>query len=149
MSTRAINLPTLAFLILVLLASSCARPPPSQRKFVSPVIDATILEVKSRMKDPVLAAMFENCLPNTLDTTVRPQPQCCVMALHCVHVFMRRFSRSHRIPPGSLTASSSRATSAQCGSGTAPTRYHPTFHLSNMMRSSTRWCKLHPLHFTH
>jgi uncharacterized protein len=87
MSTRAINLPTLAFLILVSLASSCARPPPSQRKFVSPVIDATILEVKSRMKDPVLAAMFENCLPNTLDTTVRPQPQCCVMALHCVHVF--------------------------------------------------------------
>lgn len=67
------NLSSLVFLILVLLCSSCARPPPSERKFVSTAIDATIVGIKSRMKDPILAAMFENCLPNTLDTTVRLQ----------------------------------------------------------------------------
>jgi hypothetical protein len=63
----------LGFLFLGLLSSSCARPPPSERKFVSSAIDATILEIKSRMKDPILATMFENCLPNTLDTTVHFQ----------------------------------------------------------------------------
>lgn len=42
----------------------------SQRKFNSPVIEATIERVKTTIKDPELAWLFENCFPNTLDTTV-------------------------------------------------------------------------------
>ncbi len=46
------------------------RPPVGQRKFVSRAIEETIIRVKSRISDPELAWMFENCYPNTLDTTV-------------------------------------------------------------------------------
>ncbi len=71
-ATMAVLSPRHIFMLLVLLAPSlCARPPPSQRKFVSPAVDDVISDIKSRMKDPALATMFENCLPNTLDTTVR------------------------------------------------------------------------------
>ena len=46
------------------------RPDPSDRKFVSPIIDKTISEVKSIIKDDLLSTIFENCYPNTLDTTI-------------------------------------------------------------------------------
>eukprot|EP01114_Cavostelium_apophysatum_P003010 TRINITY_DN1271_c0_g1_i1.p1 TRINITY_DN1271_c0_g1~~TRINITY_DN1271_c0_g1_i1.p1 ORF type:complete len:512 (-),score=116.69 TRINITY_DN1271_c0_g1_i1:1526-3061(-) len=46
------------------------RPPPNQRKFVSKIIDETIANISQRMSDPVLAQIFTNCFPNTLDTTV-------------------------------------------------------------------------------
>ncbi len=46
------------------------RPPMGQRKFVSRAIEETIARVKSSIGDPELAWMFENCYPNTLDTTV-------------------------------------------------------------------------------
>jgi len=46
------------------------RPPPYERKFVSPVIDKLIVNITSRMKDPLLATLFTNCFPNTLDTTI-------------------------------------------------------------------------------
>jgi len=46
------------------------RPQPAQRKFVSPAVEAKISEVKRAIADPELAWLFENCLPNTLDTTV-------------------------------------------------------------------------------
>src|SRR5437868_5569657 len=46
------------------------RPPVGRRKFVSKAVDAKIAEVKSAIRDPQLAWMFENCYPNTLDTTV-------------------------------------------------------------------------------
>lgn len=46
------------------------RPPVSQRKFVSQAVEATIASVKPKIADPELAWMFENCYPNTLDTTV-------------------------------------------------------------------------------
>ena len=46
------------------------RPPPSQRKFNSSVIDKLIVNITGRMKDKNLATLFQNCLPNTLDTTV-------------------------------------------------------------------------------
>lgn len=48
------------------------RPVRADRRFVSPIIDAVIARVKSQIPDPVLAAMFERCFPNTLDTTVFP-----------------------------------------------------------------------------
>lgn len=46
------------------------RPPIGQRKFISKAVEAKITEVKSAIKDKEIAWMFENCYPNTLDTTV-------------------------------------------------------------------------------
>lgn len=42
----------------------------ANRKFNSPVIEATISRMKTAIKNPELAWLFENCFPNTLDTTV-------------------------------------------------------------------------------
>lgn len=46
------------------------RPPVPNRKFTSQAIEGVIQEIKSKMKDKDLAWIFENCFPNTLDTTV-------------------------------------------------------------------------------
>lgn len=46
------------------------RPGRSERKFVSEAVEAKIREVKRAIADPELAWLFENCFPNTLDTTV-------------------------------------------------------------------------------
>jgi len=46
------------------------RPALAKRRFVSAAVENTILEVKKIMADEELAWMFENCFPNTLDTTV-------------------------------------------------------------------------------
>lgn len=46
------------------------RPPVDQRKFVSEAIEAKIIEMKKTIRDEELAWLFENCYPNTLDTTV-------------------------------------------------------------------------------
>lgn len=46
------------------------RPPVGERLFVSDAIEKKIKEVKKLLKkNPYLAYMFENCFPNTLDTT--------------------------------------------------------------------------------
>src|SRR5437667_1174687 len=47
-----------------------ARPAPAQRKFVSEAVEAKIVEVKRTIADPEVGWLFENCFPNTLDTTV-------------------------------------------------------------------------------
>jgi uncharacterized protein len=49
---------------------SSRRPPPSQRKFTSRTVEEFIQRVKGKISDSKLAWMFENCYPNTLDTTV-------------------------------------------------------------------------------
>jgi len=46
------------------------RPAPSARRFRSKAVDAAIDLVAGKMRDPELAWLFSNCLPNTLDTTV-------------------------------------------------------------------------------
>lgn len=46
------------------------RPPLKQRCFHSKAVEATIKEIKSFLGDNELAWLFENCFPNTLDTTV-------------------------------------------------------------------------------
>ena len=46
------------------------RPKPEERLFRSDVIEKKIAEIKALLKNPYLAWMFENCFPNTLDTTV-------------------------------------------------------------------------------
>jgi len=48
-----------------------ARPDPAKRAFHSGAVEDTIAAVKRSIADPELAWMFENCFPNTLDTTVR------------------------------------------------------------------------------
>src|SRR6516165_1615905 len=47
------------------------RPPVGQRRFVSHAVEENIVRVKAGIGDPELAWMFENCYPNTLDTTVQ------------------------------------------------------------------------------
>lgn len=46
------------------------RPPLAERKFTSKAVDETVLKIKKQIADPELAWLFENCFPNTLDTTV-------------------------------------------------------------------------------
>lgn len=46
------------------------RPPESERLFHSEAIEQEIKRVKALLPDAKLAWMFENCFPNTLDTTV-------------------------------------------------------------------------------
>ncbi len=46
------------------------RPSVSERKFISDAIEEKILEMKKIIKDEELGWIFENCFPNTLDTTV-------------------------------------------------------------------------------
>ena len=46
------------------------RPSISERKFVSEAIETKIVEMKKIIKDEELSWLFENCFPNTLDTTV-------------------------------------------------------------------------------
>lgn len=49
------------------------RPAVRDRNFTSTAVESTIKRVKAKIKDPKLAWMFENCFPNTLDTTVHYQ----------------------------------------------------------------------------
>jgi meiotically up-regulated gene 157 (Mug157) protein len=42
-----------------------------QRSFKSMAVEATIERMKKVIKDPELAWLFENCFPNTIDTTVQ------------------------------------------------------------------------------
>ena len=46
------------------------RPPLAKRNFTSKAVEGAIAEFKAGVKDPELAWLFENCFPNTLDTTV-------------------------------------------------------------------------------
>jgi uncharacterized protein len=46
------------------------RPAPGKRTFTSKAVEQTIKKVKAAIADKEIAWMFENCYPNTLDTTV-------------------------------------------------------------------------------
>lgn len=46
------------------------RPEKKERLFISDIVEKKIAEVKEMLTNPYLAWMFENCFPNTLDTTV-------------------------------------------------------------------------------
>ena len=48
------------------------RPKPADRRFRSAAVEQFIDQTRTRIGDPELAAMFANCFPNTLDTTVEP-----------------------------------------------------------------------------
>jgi meiotically up-regulated gene 157 (Mug157) protein len=49
-----------------------ARPPRADRHFTSQAVEDVIVHVSKKIPDPALATIFENCYPNTLDTTVFP-----------------------------------------------------------------------------
>lgn len=49
-----------------------ARPAPANRKFTSPAVEDAITTLQRQIADPALRVLAENCLPNTLDTTVYP-----------------------------------------------------------------------------
>ena len=51
--------------------TATGRPPVSQRSFVSDTVEDTIANVKRAIGNPRLAKLFEDCYPNTLDTTVQ------------------------------------------------------------------------------
>ncbi len=46
------------------------RPPVDKRRYTSPAVEATIVRMRRAIGDSKLAALFEACYPNTLDTTV-------------------------------------------------------------------------------
>ncbi|MCB0730469.1 MAG: glycoside hydrolase family 125 protein [Ignavibacteriae bacterium] len=47
------------------------RPKLNERNFTSEAVESTIKKVKKAISDEELSWMFENCFPNTLDTTVK------------------------------------------------------------------------------
>lgn len=47
------------------------RPPIDKRNFISAAVESSIEKTKKNIKDDKLRWMFENCFPNTLDTTVK------------------------------------------------------------------------------
>lgn len=51
--------------------SAKGRPPLHQRTFTSEAVENTIATVKRHIRNPQLATLFEDCYPNTLDTTVQ------------------------------------------------------------------------------
>lgn len=51
------------------------RPNPSDRLFESSAVEKEITRIKKQLKNARLAWMFENCFPNTLDTTVHYRVQ--------------------------------------------------------------------------
>ena len=64
-------LPGTAFSLPVTAAGySTNRPPLEKRTFTSEVVEELIKQIKPAIADEELAWMFENCFPNTLDTTV-------------------------------------------------------------------------------
>ena len=48
------------------------RPKPQDRKFSSAAVEQFLAGTSARIADPALALLFNNCFPNTLDTTVEP-----------------------------------------------------------------------------
>ncbi len=46
------------------------RVPFAERKFSSPAVEALIAEIRKQVRHPEIGWLFENCFPNTLDTTV-------------------------------------------------------------------------------
>ena len=63
-------IPRRAFAGEQVLGLPTRRPPVGERRFTSPAVEATIAAVKRDVASPQLGWLFENCFPNTLDTTV-------------------------------------------------------------------------------
>ena len=62
------------------------RPELAKRKFISKVVEDTIIEVKRVIACEELAWMFENCFPNTLVRRKKWQTVYCLKTLRNTHV---------------------------------------------------------------
>lgn len=67
---KKITIITIAMLCALGVQGATNRPQPSDRLFTSLAVERKIAEIKAMLTNPKLAWMFENCYPNTLDTTV-------------------------------------------------------------------------------
>jgi hypothetical protein len=70
LATTALMLPDFVLKAASAKSFISQRPPAAKRNFTSDSVEALIAEIKKNVKDEELAWMFENCFPNTLDTTV-------------------------------------------------------------------------------
>jgi len=68
-ATAALH-PTAALASALPTSFASKRPAAQDRRFHSPAVEAYVSAVKARIGDPELAWLFENCYPNTLDTTI-------------------------------------------------------------------------------
>ena len=63
------------FVFITMLMSTVAdipsaRPPPHKRTYTSPAIDGLIKKLSPLLINQNVSTLFENCLPNSLDTTI-------------------------------------------------------------------------------
>ncbi len=70
MATSALMVPDFMLKAAAGKAFTSQRPPVGKRNFTSDAVESLIADVKKNVKDEELVWMFENCFPNTLDTTV-------------------------------------------------------------------------------
>jgi meiotically up-regulated gene 157 (Mug157) protein len=56
----------------VLVGNVDGRPVVGERRFRSEAVEEFLLRTRRQIGDPMLATLFTNCFPNTLDTTVTP-----------------------------------------------------------------------------
>lgn len=66
----SLTFPTLGYSSNYFAKFVSGRPSLEQRKFTSEAVEQSIRKVMEVIKNPELAWLFENCFPNTLDTTV-------------------------------------------------------------------------------
>lgn len=65
-----------AFLSASTPTKNSLRPPVTKRLFKSEAVEQEIIRIKKDITDPEISWLFENCYPNTLDTTVHfSEPQ--------------------------------------------------------------------------
>lgn len=67
---KKITIITIAMLCALGVQGATNRHQPADRLFASLAVERKIAEIKAMLANPKLAWMFENCYPNTLDTTV-------------------------------------------------------------------------------
>lgn len=63
-------LPEMVFAKMPVFDYESLRPPLANRRFVSKAVEKEIVEVSKKINNKELAWLFNNCFPNTLDTTV-------------------------------------------------------------------------------
>jgi meiotically up-regulated gene 157 (Mug157) protein len=70
LAASAMNATPLKHLFVAPGTYESRRPALADRRFTSRAVEELIVKTKKQLEDPKLAWMFENCYPNTLDTTV-------------------------------------------------------------------------------
>jgi meiotically up-regulated gene 157 (Mug157) protein len=71
LATAGISLTNPGLAIISSRGFESKRPPLKKRTFVSDTVEAFVSQVKTNIPDAEIGWLFENCFPNTLDTTIR------------------------------------------------------------------------------